>query len=186
MAGSQSDSMICDECGKNKATVHLTEIVNEQITKLNLCEVCAKQKGSDVEQHFGIADLLAALSEVETPAAGAAAGSVPASKAKCTQCGLTYEDFKKIGRLGCAECYKTFKASLMPLLKRIHSSNQHAGKAPTPGLIKELKVSTKLHEELTAAQQELQKAVKKEEFEEAAALRDKIKFIEKKLKEGKS
>ena len=39
--------MHCDECGKNKSTVHLTEIVNNQITKLNLCESCAKQKGTD-------------------------------------------------------------------------------------------------------------------------------------------
>ena len=56
--------MLCDECGKNKATVHLTEIINEQITKLNLCEACAKEKGSEAEQHFGIADLLSALSDV--------------------------------------------------------------------------------------------------------------------------
>lgn len=179
--------MLCDECGKNKATVHLTEIVNEQVTKLNLCEGCAKQKGSDVEQHFGIADLLAALSDVEAepaPAAGAAPGAAPAPKNKCPQCGMTYEDFKKIGRLGCAECYTAFRASLTPLLKRIHGSNQHLGKSPSPTAIKELKVSSKLSEEMEAAKTDLQKAIKKEEFEEAAALRDKIKFLEKKLKDG--
>jgi protein arginine kinase activator len=177
--------MTCDECGKNKATVHLTEIINEQITKLNLCEACAKLKGNDVEQHFGIADLLAALSDVEqeTPAVGGAAGTTAPAKNKCAQCGLTYEDFKKIGRLGCGDCYQSFKTSLTPLLKRIHGSNQHMGKSPSPISIKELKVSTKLHEELEAAKQELLKAVKKEEFEEAATLRDKIKFLEKKLKE---
>jgi protein arginine kinase activator len=175
--------MMCDECGKNKATVHLTEIVNEQITKLNLCEGCAKLKGNDVEQHFGIADLLAALSDVEAEAPATSSG-VPAPKNKCPQCGLTYEDFKKIGRLGCGDCYQAFKTSLVPLLKRIHGSNQHMGKSPSPVSIKELKVSTKFHDDLEAAKQELFKAVKKEEFEEAAALRDKIKFLEKKLKES--
>ncbi|HTL69946.1 MAG TPA: UvrB/UvrC motif-containing protein [Candidatus Eisenbacteria bacterium] len=175
--------MLCDECGKVKATVHLTEIINDQITKLNLCEVCAKQKGSDVEQHFGIADLLAALSDVESEPP--AQGGVPASKNKCAQCGLTYEDFKKVGRLGCGECYTAFRASLVPLLKRIHGSNQHLGKSPSPSSIKELKLSTKIHEELEAAKQDLLKAVKKEEFEEAAALRDKIKFLEKKIREAK-
>ena len=178
-------SMICDECGKNKATVHLTEIINDQITKLNLCESCAKEKGSDVEQHFGIGDLLAALSDVEQPAQSPPGGG-PAIKLRCPGCGLTYEDFKKIGRLGCSECYTVFKASLVPLLKRIHGSTQHMGKSPTPELIKAQKVSSKLHEELEAAKRELQKAVQKEEFEEAAAMRDKIKFLEKKLKEKKA
>ncbi|MGH7198236.1 MAG: UvrB/UvrC motif-containing protein [Candidatus Omnitrophota bacterium] len=171
--------MLCDECGKNKATVHLTEIINEQITKLNLCEACAKEKGSDVEQHFGIADLLSALSDVkEAPSAP----GVP-SRNKCSHCGLTYEDFKKVGRLGCSECYAVFKPSLAPLLKRIHGSQQHLGKTPDPGLLKEQKVASSLQTDLETAKQDLLKAVKKEEFEEAAALRDKIKFLEKKMKE---
>lgn len=180
--------MLCDECGKNKATVHLTEIVNEQITKLNLCEVCAKEKGSHVEQHFGIADLLSALSDVEAPApsAGAIAGAPPAAaKNKCANCGMTYEDFKKIGRLGCGECYQVFKPSLLPLLKRIHGSNLHMGKTPDPQHVKEQKVASRLHDELDAVKQELAKAIKKEEFEEAAALRDKVKFLEKKIKDSK-
>ena len=177
--------MLCDECGKNKATVHLTEIINEQITKLNLCEACAKEKGSDVEQHFGIADLLSALSDME--ATPSQPGSTTAtSKVKCGHCGLTYEDFKKVGRLGCSECYGVFKASLMPLLKRIHGSHQHLGKSPDPLLLKEQKVESKLREELEAAKQDLLKSVKKEEFEEAAALRDKVKFLEKKIKDFKA
>ena len=175
--------MFCDECGKNKATVHLTEIINDQITKLNLCESCAKQKGTEVEQHFGIADLLSALSDSGTPSQPGQAGSPAPSKNKCPQCGLSYEDFKKMGRLGCSGCYGAFKNSLTPLLKRIHGSNQHVGKSPSPTATKELKVTTKLHEDLEAAKADLLKAVKNEEFEEAAALRDKIKFLEKKMKE---
>ena len=180
--------MLCDECGKNKATVHLTEIVNELITKLNLCEGCAKNKGAEVEQHFGIADLLSALSDTEQQQqaiAGTPATAATGSKNKCPKCGLAYEDFKKIGRLGCAECYKAFKTSLAPLLKRIHGSNQHIGKSPSPQAADEVKTLTKRHEELDTAKTSLQKAVRNEEFEEAAALRDKIKFLEKKIKDGK-
>lgn len=176
--------MLCDECGKNKATVHLTEIVNEQITKLNLCESCAKEKGTEVEQHFGIADLLAALSDVEVKPQ-AVGGITPQLKTRCANCGLTYEDFKKVGRLGCSECYGAFKNSLTTLLKRIHGSSQHLGKSINPLMLKEQKVHSKLHDDLEAAKEELSKAVKKEEFEEAAALRDKIKFLETKLKEVK-
>ena len=180
-------AMLCDECGKNKATVHLTEIVNDLITKLNLCESCAKQKGAEAEQHFGIADLLSALSDVEQPAPGAAGGVPPvtAAKNKCARCGLTYEDFKRIGRLGCGECYKAFRTSLTPLLKRIHGSNQHLGKSPSAQAMDEFKTNHKRQEELEQAKLELQKAVRGEEFEEAAALRDKIKFLEKKIKSNK-
>ncbi len=179
--------MLCDECGKNKATVHLTEIVNDQITKLNLCESCAKERGTEVEQHFGIADLLSALSDVEQHQPPAAGGTAPAgavTKQKCASCGLTYEDFKKIGRLGCSDCYVAFKTGLSQLLKRIHGATQHIGKSPHPESVKEQKAVTHVQEELSRAKEELNKAVKKEEFEVAAALRDKVKFLEKKLKEG--
>ena len=181
--------MMCDECGKNKATVHLTEIVNDVVTKLNLCEVCAKQKGAEAEQHFGIADLLSALTDVDAPHPAAqtspAAGVVAGSKNKCTHCGLAYEDFKRVGRLGCGECYKAFKTSLQPLLKRIHGSTQHVGKSPTSEALDEVKVNSKRTQELDQVKIELQKAIKSEEFEVAAALRDKIKFLEKKIKTGK-
>ena len=174
--------MLCDECGKNKATVHLTEIVNDLITKLNLCEACAKAKGAEAEQHFGIADLLSALSDVDVAPPNTPGGG-PASKNKCLHCGLTYEDFKRVGRLGCAECYKTFRTSLAPLLKRIHGANQHLGKSPSQQALDEQKNNTKRTQELDQARTDLSKAVKNEEFEVAAALRDKIKFLEKKMKD---
>ncbi len=69
------------------------------------------------------------------------------------------------------------------MLKRIHGSNQHVGKSPSPTVLKDLKVSDKLRVDLEQAKIDLTRAVKSEEFEEAAALRDKIKFLEKKLKE---
>lgn len=180
--------MLCEECNKNKATVHLTEIVNEQISKLNLCEECAKLKGSEAEQHFGIADLLAALSDVEHApiAAGGTAPAAISAKQKCARCGMAYEDFKKVGRLGCADCYGAFKQSLVPLLKKIHGSVQHLGKSPSPVAVSHVKASSKIHQELENAKLDLQKAVHKEEFEVAAALRDKIKFLEIKLKEDKT
>jgi protein arginine kinase activator len=175
--------LLCDECGKNKATVHLTEIVNDLITKLNLCESCAKTKGAEAEQHFGIADLLSALSDVDAPQTHVPPGAH--SKNKCPHCGLTYDDFKRVGRLGCGECYKVFRTSLAPLLKRIHGSNQHIGKSPNPQALDEFKTNHKRQQELELARTDLLKAVKNEEFEVAAGLRDKIKFLEKKIKEGK-
>ena len=56
--------MLCNICHKNEATVHLTEIIDNQITELHLCEECARQKGAQMEQHFGLADLLAGLADL--------------------------------------------------------------------------------------------------------------------------
>ena len=163
--------MICDICHKREATVHLTEIINDQVTELHLCEECAKEKGSEVEQHFDLADLLAGLTD--------SAGAKPASKEelniKCPNCKMTYADLKKIGRLGCSQCYTVFKKSLAPLLKRIHGSTQHVGKAP-----KRLAKETKQRTQLQVLKAELEKLIRLESFEEAVKIRDKIKELEKK------
>ena len=162
--------MLCDICGKNPATVHLTEIVDDQMTELHLCEECARQKSIQMEQQFGLSDLLAGLAEFEKPAL-----QKEAVLLKCSNCDLTYTDFKKIGRLGCSECYSTFRKYLGPLLKRIHGSSLHLGKSP-------LKVTKALKKkiDLSSLRYELQKAIEREAFEEAAKIRDQIRELEKK------
>jgi len=163
--------MVCNICGKSQATVHLTEIIDEQITELHLCEECAQKKGAQMESHFGLSDLLAGLADLGTQFNK----TKTEPKLKCPKCGLTYEDFKKVGRLGCGECYNAFKEALVPLLKRIHGSTQHCGKSP-----KKIAKIVKAKNSLDVLKEKLQKAIQKEDFEEAAKLRDKIKEIEKK------
>ncbi|MBI3996600.1 MAG: UvrB/UvrC motif-containing protein [Candidatus Omnitrophica bacterium] len=161
-------SMLCELCKQAQATVHLTEIINEQMTELHLCEACANQKGAQVESHFGLSDMLSGLADFQkTPEAEATE-----TKA-CPMCGMTYEDFRKVGRLGCAQCYQTFKSSLGSLLKRIHGSPIHLGKSPAR-LVKPSKTKT----ELVELKKKLDRAIEKEEFEEAARLRDQIRRME--------
>ena len=162
--------MFCDVCGKKEATVHLTEIVNEQVTKLNLCEDCAREKGAEMEEHFGLSELLAGLTDMGTAVEPEIAISI-----KCHNCGLTYQNFRKLGRLGCSECYEEFKKELAPLLKRIHGSDRHVGKVPLKGgkTIKDTRT-------LQDLKMQLEKAIQTEEFEEAAKLRDKIRDLESK------
>jgi protein arginine kinase activator len=164
--------MLCNICGKNQATVHLTEIVNNQMNELHLCEECARQKSAEMEQQFGLSELLAGMVEAEKKQA------VAVVSVKCPNCGLTYNDFKKIGRLGCGECYAAFKKYLAPLIKRIHGSALHFGKSPS----KIVKVARKKID-LQDLRLKLQKAIEAEAFEEAARLRDQIKELEKKQAE---
>ncbi len=166
--------MQCDICAKKKATVHLTEIVDEQMSELHLCEDCAREKSVQMEQQFGLADLLAGLSDF---GGGPQAKDAEKVKIKCTNCGLTYDDFRKLGRLGCSECYVSFREYLATLLKKIHGSNQHRGKSP----VKITSLGTKA--KIVSLQQlrdQLHKAISDENFEEAAYLRDKIRELEKK------
>jgi len=162
--------MLCDICAKNQATVHLTEIVDEQMNELHLCEGCARQKSVQMESQFGLSELLAGMAEFEKPDADKEVAAL-----KCPNCKLTYADFKKIGRLGCGECYSAFKKYLTPLLKRIHGSGQHFGKSP-------VKVAKVVKKKLDAQdlRYKLQKAVESEAFEEAAKIRDQIKDLENK------
>ncbi len=160
--------MVCELCKHAQATVHLTEIVNDQMTEMHLCESCANQKGSQVETHFGLADMLSGLAEY-----GKAQEPEGHTAKACPNCGMTYEDFRKVGRLGCAECYTTFKRSLGSLLKRIHGSPLHLGKAPVR-LLKPVKAKAELME----LKRKLDNAIEREAFEEAADIRDQIRKIE--------
>lgn len=167
--------MLCDICKKNPATVHLTEIIDNQMNELHLCEECAHQKSIQMEQQFGLSDLLAGLAEY-----GKSTKETEAVSLKCPNCGLTYAQFKKIGRLGCGDCYTAFKKYLGPLLKRIHGSSMHFGKSPMKGP----KISKKRLDS-QELRQKLQKAIDAEEFEEAAKIRDQIKKLEKKEDQNK-
>jgi len=168
--------MLCDICTKKKATVHLTEIVDEQMSEMHLCEECAREKSVQMEQQFGLADLLAGLSDF-----GKQVKDVEKVNLKCSKCGMSYEDFRKFGRLGCGDCYQGFEAHLSTLLKKIHGSNHHLGKTP----IKLPATQKKKIETLQDLKSKLMQAIQIEDFELAANLRDQIREIEQQSKKKK-
>lgn len=168
--------MICNLCGTQEATIHLTEIVNNQMVEIHLCETCAQEKGTDFKTHFNFSDLLAGLSEMGKPA------KVGEKKAgRCLECGLTFEEFGKSGRLGCPACYDAFAKMLLPLIKRVQRSTHHVGKKPSRAGA-DVKVTT----DLRVLQERLRKSVQTEAFEEAAKLRDEIKQMEDKIQNKKT
>jgi len=173
--------MKCDLCNK-KATVHLTEIVDGQMSEMHLCEECAREKSAHMEQQFGLADLLAGLSDF-----GKKVKEEETEPLICPECGTTYEDFKKFGRLGCSACYDAFHDNLTVLLKKIHGSNQHLGKAPIGFKDVPAKSKPKASGKAPVAagpvtiedlKGKLHQAIVDENFELAAELRDKIRDLE--------
>lgn len=163
--------MTCCNCKEKQATVHLTQITGEKMQKVDLCEDCAKKKGVNDPTGFSLADLLCGL--------GASSEMEQASgELKCRQCGFTQADFKKAGRLGCAECYNTFSEGLESLLETMHKGTKHVGKVPYS-----LQQSRELNERLKLLQKKLDKAIAEENFELAAQVRDEMKSTRDKLTE---
>ena len=164
--------MKCDICHKKEATVHLTEIINDKVTKLHLCEDCAREKSQEMEEHFGLADLLSGLADL-APVMEKKEKAAPEVSVKCPGCGFTFQHFRKMGRLGCPVCYDTFKPQLSMLLRKIHGSESHVGKRPSKkGIVRDKEAL------LSDLKERLEKAVEMEEFEEAALLRDQIRACE--------
>jgi protein arginine kinase activator len=158
------DSLHCDVCGK-PATVHLTQIVKNQIQKVDLCEECAQTKGVTDPEGFSLAELLTK----SFPGGGGDAGEEEPGTLVCEQCGCTARDLKKNGRLGCAGCYEHLRPIVLPLLAGLHKGKQHMGKVPFRQLRR-----VELRREIEVLEQQLLEAVQNENFESAAQCRDRL------------
>jgi protein arginine kinase activator len=161
--------MLCDQCHERDAVLNLTQIVENAVTQLHLCEKCAAERGIETTVSMPKHPLGEFLQAVQQQAL-----QLPGDSARCSYCGTSLRDFKVSGRLGCAQCYGAFEQSLRDLLRRVHGSAQHVGRAyevPNP-LLLERDVS------LGALRAQLAKAIESEEFETAARLRDQIRTLE--------
>lgn len=178
--------MQCENCGQRPATIHQTIVINGQKRESFLCEVCAQEKaqagmgqGNFSFPNLSIQDLLAGfLGQLGTAPMGAPAAK-PKAEPRCENCGMTYSQFAESGRLGCAQCYDYLEPHLVPLIKRIHGTAVHTGKAPkrTGGIVRKKR-------ELSSLRQQLQAAVTQENYEEAARLRDAIKTLDGQIQAG--
>jgi protein arginine kinase activator len=162
--------MLCQECKQKPASVHLTKIINDHKTELHLCEECARQREDFMNiTPFSVNDLIAGFMDMGKAKPAYERPAAP----KCAVCGMDYSQFKKIGRLGCQECYKYFGNELGPVLRKIQGSTVHTGKVPKRcgSLLAQKKQIAELKEEL-------KRAIDVEAFEKAAELRDLIKELE--------
>jgi protein arginine kinase activator len=165
--------MSCDQCRDREAVIHLTQIVNEQVTTLHLCERCAAEKG--VESPGGVAKtplgtFLAAMGK------GSEQNAVPTRAAdNCPQCGGSLQDFRESGRLGCPECYHSFEAPLRDLLRRLHGSTHHMGERYAD---REAEPVAPNGVRAADLREQLRLAVETENFELAAELRDRLRVLE--------
>lgn len=166
--------MLCDECGKNIATVYLTQIVNNKVSKIRLCEECSMKVSQDANQIgvlFELPQFVAGFLGVENDDFDGFA-ELETDSRSCKNCGTSINDIKETGYLGCSNCYEIFKDRLEPLIKRIHSGQKHIGKVPMM-IDSNIKKKVKIEE----LQKKIKEHVEKEEYEQAAELRDNIRRL---------
>lgn len=171
--------MLCQECKKNEAEVFLKLAVNNKVTEMHLCSRCAERKGAGLHG-FEIGPMN--ISEMLGNMSGYFKEFLPAEKKtlRCQACGLKYHEFKEAGLLGCPHCYTSFEPQLKELLARIHGNYQHCGKkhSGTPAARpKHAAAHSKPEVSVAELKEQLKKAVEREDFEEAAALRDRIREL---------
>ena len=148
--------MKCESCNEREAKIHFTSVINGVMEEHHLCEVCASGIQKDLHEQFPLHKLFEGI-DVDT---------------KCPNCGLSYEKFRSTGKLGCSRCYDAFGKELENVIRGIHGHTKHNGKIPKRGYS-----MIRHQEDIEYLDKELHEAVKLEEYERAAVLRDEIKRI---------
>ncbi len=158
--------MMCENCLKNPATTHIKKVVNGVATEKHLCAYCAAKNGYGNFGQLSLTNLLTSM-------LGEGSSSGITATTRCEGCGCSFSDIVESGRMGCSECYTTFKNELIPSLKRLHGKALHVGSSP----LKTKKEET-LEEKIEILKKKLSEAVETQEFEKAAEIRDEIKKLE--------
>lgn len=154
--------MLCTNCKKETAVFFYEQNVNGKSTSVALCKNCSKKISSPYKS-FGFFE----------PFFKATVQESSSDEKICNLCGMRFEDIRKLGKVGCPECYKTFKSELDVIIRQIHGTAKHCGCTPqsSPEAV------TADESELDKLQKRLSEAIATENYEEAATLRDMIKEI---------
>lgn len=196
--------MLCSNCGKNEANIRYTRIINGEKTEYSVCEDCAKKLGIDdidFNMPISFSNFLSDFFDDEPMLPSFAVPKI----SKCPKCGLTFEEFAESGRLGCGECYTAFGNKIDSVLRNLHGTSKHKGRAPKnilnsskntmgdDGSKKSEKINlahnpanvdipkkivNEKQNKIDELNKELQLAIKEERYEDAAKIRDEIKGLQ--------
>ncbi|MBT8042375.1 MAG: excinuclease ABC subunit B [Kiritimatiellales bacterium] len=171
--------MKCECCQKAEATIHLTQVLDGEVKKLNLCQTCAQENGIDLNSPISITDVLLGLGNQQ--GTEQSKESPAEFDLSCGRCQMTRAEFKKRARLGCPDCYQAFMGELSALTQAMHHSRQHVGKIPA-----RQGNEARFSAQIAALQKDIETAIAKEEYETAAALRDKIRTLKEQVPSSES
>ena len=177
--------MICERCHKSMASVHITDLTSESastdqsndspVREQHLCEACAQTL--DLPTAPGVSPKT--IQDIWKFLQAGAQAQKRRSRRECPECRMTLDELRRRGKVGCPKCYEVFGSYLMELLERMHGSAQHTGRLPGLGE-RELERRQRIGD----LKVELERAVRDEDYEQAAGLRDELRVLEEEQQGG--
>jgi protein arginine kinase activator len=167
--------MLCQRCHKNLATVRYAEVVDGNVSEQHLCADCMARQQADTATGFELSG------SAPTPRLRhvAAVSDTTMPQRSCRACGVELQEVIRSGRVGCSVCYESFRDQLESVLRGMHVALRHRGKVPHRDDAREQKRA-----DLQTKRALLRSALKTEDYEEAANLRDTIRSLEDSLRDG--
>ena len=144
-----------------------TLIVNGVSQNTNLCRDCAIQEGVFSTQTSVFDDMFSIFSDF-----------LPfekVSNVSCPVCKLTMREFKNSGKLGCPNCYETFREEISKIIKRIAPNERHKQES-----ISKPKKTENKAQNISSLREEMRVAVAEERYEDAAKIKKQIQKLESK------
>ncbi|MCI8453348.1 MAG: excinuclease ABC subunit B [Lachnospiraceae bacterium] len=197
--------MLCEHCKTREATVKYVEVINGVKTEHNLCSHCARsvdigQYSALFEGEFPLGRLLAGLLGMQN----AESGTARYDSVACPNCHTTYGEFVQNSRFGCPDCYSVFDPLIGDNIKKLQGNERHVGKrpksvsgqadsggerhntaGPAAGTENEAAGFQKLdaRERVQILHARLKEALRREDYEQAAALRDEMRGLKEEIKQ---
>ena len=160
--------MLCQNCKRKDADVHLKRIVGGESGEIHLCSACASALGvrDAVQSFFPFGEMIESIRSVNS-------NSVSSNRIlRCETCGFSFDDIARTGSPGCPDCYRVFAVKLRPTIGKIHGRAVFKGRLPEA-----YEKTDSIKAEIVRLRGELEKAVSEENFEKAALLRDEIRGL---------
>lgn len=172
--------MLCEKCKKRTATVFYNENINGKTRSYSLCGECAAQ----LRENGELQDITSMIGNFADPFSNlhhnlfggffGIPAQIPSQVNKtCPECGTSFREIAKSGKVGCPACYTTFSDELADLIQSVHGTTTHNGNVPARHRVKMERT-----EKLKELKKELKVAIDHEEYERAASLRDEIRKLE--------
>ena len=168
--------MLCERCHKRLATLRYSEVIDGKAIARSICQNCLNEIQGDASTGF---EMSGAAPPPRHDLLQRVATDRLARHIVCSACGLQLAEGLQRGILGCPVCYDSFADHLPNVLRGIQPGLRHRGKMPSRDASRE-----QLHMQLQTKRALLRSALKTENYEDAARLRDEIKGLELTLNSG--
>lgn len=166
--------MLCDGCKQNEANIVLHMMTNGQVATRSLCAECAQKAHTEMTKAFATMGMQIEGLQGMVERSQEERERIP--RMMCSNCRTAYTDIGYDTVFGCARCYGAFHEQVMQYLSSLRPVEQAASQAPDVLPVLPEPTAEELHARLD-------EALRAEDYEQAASLRDQLKLMATTLEE---